>query len=383
MDKGSLKDYTQKGIKEARRLFERKLVSESKNVLLWADGYIDYRRKAIAKRDSPEDYEPMRRMGELGKKITEASGKSLTVEWTLRERDPGGFCSNTGKALQEMQVPITMISSYGSRRINPIFKDIADNCREIISIGRPGETQAVEFRDGKVMLVDPGGPHELSWKRILNEVGNEKLTEFIEGADLFGQGYWSFIPRMNTIWKKLLEEVFPSFSDDKNRHMFLDLADIRRRSEEEMLEAMDLISQFQNYFDVTLSLNESEASILADLLATGWEEKSREKIADSALKMGSKIGIEDVVIHTINFALVASSGKETVVEHPYDPTPKVTTGAGDHFNAGYIFGILNELGPEGRLALGCSNAGFFVREGQDPSPKEIRDFLGDYESFLQ
>lgn len=371
---------TKDGLKEAQNLFKRNLVSKNKSALLWADGYVDYTREAIARRDSPKGYVPMERMNELGKRINEASRGSLSIEWTVKEKKPGGFCSNTGWALEKMQVPTTLISFYGSPRINPVFEDIVKVCREVISIGKPGETQAIEFKDGKVMLVDPGGPLKLSWKKILSKLGREKLIEYIEKADLFGQGYWSLIPRMNEIWKRLQEEIFPNLSADKERYMFLDLADMGKRSKKELVEALDLMSQFENYFDVTLSLNELEAKFLANTLKVRWGGKSRNNALTSVGGMESKIGISNLIVHTVSFAISASPEDKVLVNHPYDPNPKIITAAGDHFNAGYIFGILNNLTTQGRLIIGCSNAGFFVRNNLTPSLEEIHNFLKYYEA---
>jgi sugar/nucleoside kinase (ribokinase family) len=55
--------------------------------------------------------------------------------------------------------------------------------------------------------------------------------------------------------------------------------------------------------------------------------------------------------------------------------PLITTGAGDHFNAGFMTGQLLGLGPESCLGLGVSTSGFYVRTARSPT-------LGDLETFL-
>ena len=47
--------------------------------------------------------------------------------------------------------------------------------------------------------------------------------------------------------------------------MFFDLADPEKRTREDILRALDLIGQFEQYFNVILGLNEKEAHEVGDV----------------------------------------------------------------------------------------------------------------------
>ncbi|PID89184.1 MAG: hypothetical protein CSB01_03330 [Bacteroidia bacterium] len=60
---------------------------------------------------------------------------------------------------------------------------------------------------------------------------------------------------------------------------------------------------------------------------------------------------------------------------PYTSTPKLTTGAGDNFNAGFCNGLLRGFTTEECLATGVNTSGFYVRNAHSPSKQELIAFL--------
>ncbi len=64
-----------------------------------------------------------------------------------------------------------------------------------------------------------------------------------------------------------------------------------------------------------------------------------------------------------------------------DPTrrkPLITTGAGDHFNAGFATSQLLGLSPEACLTLGVCNSGHYVRTAESPSLAQLETFLANW-----
>ena len=60
---------------------------------------------------------------------------------------------------------------------------------------------------------------------------------------------------------------------------------------------------------------------------------------------------------------------------PFTLTPKITTGAGDHFNAGFCIGRLLGLDLAGSLQLGVATSGYYVRHAVSPKLEEMERFL--------
>jgi len=55
--------------------------------------------------------------------------------------------------------------------------------------------------------------------------------------------------------------------------------------------------------------------------------------------------------------------------------PKITTGAGDHFNAGFCATRMAGLSPTACLTFATSTSGYYVRTAQSPSVGQIENFL--------
>ena len=66
------------------------------------------------------------------------------------------------------------------------------------------------------------------------------------------------------------------------------------------------------------------------------------------------------------------------MDGPYVGKPLISTGAGDHFNAGYNLGRLLGGTLEQCLQLGVGTSGFYVRSAKSPSLAGMRDFLGEF-----
>ena len=55
--------------------------------------------------------------------------------------------------------------------------------------------------------------------------------------------------------------------------------------------------------------------------------------------------------------------------------PKLTTGAGDHFNAGFCIGRLLGMDLAESLQIGVATSGFYVRNARSPKLDDLKKFL--------
>ena len=55
--------------------------------------------------------------------------------------------------------------------------------------------------------------------------------------------------------------------------------------------------------------------------------------------------------------------------------PKISTGAGDHFNAGFCVGRVLGMGLEESLCVGVATSGYYVRSAESPAAKDLAEFI--------
>jgi sugar/nucleoside kinase (ribokinase family) len=76
--------------------------------------------------------------------------------------------------------------------------------------------------------------------------------------------------------------------------------------------------------------------------------------------------------------VAASASAVKLVDGPWDPKPLISTGAGDHFNAGFCLGRLLGLNLEMSLLAGVTSSGFYVRTAQSPRIEDLIEFLQNW-----
>ena len=81
-------------------------------------------------------------------------------------------------------------------------------------------------------------------------------------------------------------------------------------------------------------------------------------------------GVACVVIHPRKAAAAAIEGASARFAGPFVQNPKISTGAGDHFNAGFCLGRIIGLGLEESLCAGVACSGYYVRSAASPTAAE-------------
>jgi sugar/nucleoside kinase (ribokinase family) len=94
-----------------------------------------------------------------------------------------------------------------------------------------------------------------------------------------------------------------------------------------------------------------------------------------AAEIREALAIHTVVIHPTSFAAAADATGATHVLGPFTPRPKITTGAGDHFNAGFCIGRLLDLDLASSLQIGVATSGYYVRQARSPRLADLKKFL--------
>lgn len=82
-----------------------------------------------------------------------------------------------------------------------------------------------------------------------------------------------------------------------------------------------------------------------------------------------------VVIHSARQACAAARNGTFLEKVSYCEKPVIQTGAGDHFNAGFLLGVLLHLDLPECLRLGIANSGFYIRNACSPTREQLCRFL--------
>jgi sugar/nucleoside kinase (ribokinase family) len=183
------------------------------------------------------------------------------------------------------------------------------------------------------------------------------------------------IPKMTSILLEMVERIMPNLPPIDTRNFFFDLTDPAKRSAEDIREVLRVISRFQAHTEVTLGLNYNEALQVCDTMDLSGGEKDEESLCRMATEIRRKLEIACVVIHPTDSASCATKDGAWWTPGPYTENPKITTGAGDHFNAGFSAARLCGFSPLTSLALATCTSGHYVRTAESPSTNQVVELL--------
>ncbi|WP_435011513.1 PfkB family carbohydrate kinase [Tundrisphaera lichenicola] len=343
--------------------------------VLGFDGFVDEIIEVVDTRHDAEHYDPVSSIAAMARKILGASGESSNYEMVIKQRKLGGNGPIMANALARLGLRVTYIGSLGVPEPDPVFRDFAGRA-ELISIANPGHTDALEFADGKLMLCKLQSLSEVTWENLVGRVGRPGLSDLMGRASLIGMLNWTMLPGMGEIWDRLLVEVFPTLPEGR-RTLFVDLADPEKRTRGDLQQALGTITRFQERVDVILGLNLKEATQVAEVLGLPEHADREAIIEEDARSIRQALGLSCVVIHPRKAAAAATSTESALFFGPFIANPRISTGAGDHFNAGFCLGRILGMGLAESLCAGVASSGYYVRNATSASAAELADFVID------
>jgi sugar/nucleoside kinase (ribokinase family) len=337
------------------------------------DGFVDEIIAVVDKRQDKSSFQPVKTIEALAEKFKEAAGRSGNYELVVKQRKLGGNGPIMANALACAGVDVTYIGCLGFPQIDPVFQDFCKRAK-VISIAEPGHTDALEFDDGKLMLGKHQTLGDVNWDNLVNRVGRDKLKELLGDSKLIGMVNWTMLPHMSRIWARLLDEVIPNH-ERHTRKLFVDLADPEKRTHDDILDALRLLSRFQDQVDVILGLNLKESTEIADVLGLPGAADPEGAIEDNAKAIRQELKLSCVVIHPRRAAAAATEDESARFAGPFVKQPKISTGAGDHFNAGFCLGRVLGFSLEESLCCGVGTSGYYVRTAESPTATQMAEFI--------
>jgi hypothetical protein len=349
--------------------------ASKKKVMIGLDGFVDLIIDVVDKRTGPDTHTRVETIAELGARISRAAGLSSNIELVVRQEKLGGNGPIMANAMIEAGFPVTYIGSLGRPSVHPVFAQMAKNCKACYSLAAPGTTDALEFRDGKIMLGKHQSLKEVTYARMLEVVGKDKLKKIWETSDLIALTNWTMLTGQTEIWKRLQKDM-AKVKAPAGAILFTDLADPEKRAEKEIADAVGFLKNFRSTHRVVLGVNQKESMEVGAALGMQFVPDEIEK---NAVALRKALDLDAVVIHPTKNAAVATEKGSATFDGPYCQNPKLTTGAGDNFNAGFCVGLLAGLEPVEMLASGVSNSGFYVRNGRSATGKDLAGFVAQWD----
>src|SRR4051794_9756008 len=154
------------------------------------DGFVDEIIAVVDKRHDDDRYEPVRTIAAMSEKIRNAAGESSNYELVVKQRKLGGNGPIMANALACLGLRVNYLGNLGYPEIHPVFRDFATRA-EVKSIAEPGQTDALEFEDGKLLLGKHESLGDVNWDNLVARVGRDELQRLMDGATLIGLVNWT------------------------------------------------------------------------------------------------------------------------------------------------------------------------------------------------
>ena len=349
--------------------------------LIGFDGFIDTILHAVDKRQSATEYTRVETLEAFGKRIVDAAGKSTNIELVVQAVKLGGNGPIMANAMAALGTPVTYCGMTGFPHTQAVFEELASRAK-MLPICDAALTDAYEFEDGKLIVGKHENVAQVSWANLQERVGDVAWRVVWHAAQFAGIVNWTMLPHLTEFWREMQARLEAEPAEPR-KTLFFDLADPEKRTAQDLNEALWTIAKFQKWHDVILALNEKEAQQVVENLGLPGADEGLERntsahhdeIRGFASGIRNTLNISACAVHPTAFAAAASADDSAVVIGPFTAKPKITTGAGDHFNAGFCAGFLCGGDLEQALQTGVATSGYYVRHAQSPTRRQLAEFL--------
>ena len=350
------------------------LIAQQKNnrsniATIGFDGFIDSIVKLVKTKDSngnAADY--FSTMASWGNYILNKNAGNFSVELQQQTVKSGGNMPNMSSALSALGVSVNCIGAMGYPVIDPLFSKLPAQCK-LHSFAPAGGCQAIEFDDGKIMLSSMEELNKVDWNILKERIPIATLIEIYNDASLIGMLNWGELSASTSFWNGLLKEVLPFCNNTHSKIFFVDLSDCSNRTAAETKEALQLLNNFSRYGKVILSLNHNESVFIHNVLFEPVNNYNDAKVF--AEKLFNHITMDTLIIHNRNKAVAVRKNESAESNSFIIESPKLLTGAGDNFNAGFCFAQLMDCSMQDSLLMAHLTAAHYIKNGESANLDDI------------
>ncbi len=348
-----------------QQLINKKDNITSHTVTIGFDGFIDTIVKLVKeKNNTSRKKEYFNSMTGWGNYILGKSGTNFSVELQQQNTKAGGNMPNMANAMAKLGVNVNCVGALGYPVIDPLFGNLPQQCR-LYSFSSPGTCQAIEFDNGKIMLAAMDEINKAGWHTLKERITIKTLIDIFNEASLTGMLNWGELVTSTGIWNGLLTDVLPHCNTNKKRKIFVDLSDCSSRTKAETLIALALLQQFSSYGKVILSLNHNESVFIHNTLFEPVANYNNTKTMGE--KLFAELKIDTLLIHNREGAFAFSNDEYAQKDSFIVEAPKLLTGAGDNFNAGFCFAQLMDCSIEHSLLIAHTVSAYYIKNAQSTS----------------
>lgn len=347
------------------------------------DGFLDEILRVVDVRHSmaEPDFTPITTIQALADRIGRAAGRSMNLEFVLDEVRAGGNGPLCATALAALGARVSYAGAIADPaqpdRVHPAFAPFAARCDVAIPLAPPGVTECLEFADGKIMFNRPQPLRGVTWPILASHPLFPAWLASVRCADLLVLVNWTLTPAAEELWIGLLDSTaIPPGAGP--RRVFVDLTDPAKRTDADLVRALALLTRMNARWPVTLGLNLAEALRVGGAVGlpsppAGWSCSTTPELA-RGIRQAAQLAC--VVIHPREGAAASDAdGTPAFFEGPAVRHPRISTGAGDHFNAGFAFAQALGLPLEHALAVGVALSGYYVRSAKAPDRHALAGLL--------
>ena len=157
--------------------------------------------------------------------------------------------------------------------------------------------------------------------------------------------------------------------------IFIDTADPTKRSEADIRRFVEILPRLADKFEVYLGFNLRESAFIGRAVGLTEFPDAPQDVLTYSEHLRKRLGIDALVIHWSRHAVGNDVDSAVCVEAPFTDNPRISTGAGDHFNAGFCLGCLLGGDLESNVQLGVATSGYYGREAKSPTLAELVGFV--------
>lgn len=333
------------------------------------DGFIDTIVRVVRSFSAGRAPVPFHSKREFGQQLVDLGASNASFELVEVATKIGGNAPITANALGRLGIAVNCLGMLGRPEVNPVFRTMDANCT-LHSFAEPTQTTALEFDDGKVLLAGSEKLRAADWARVRDAIGLDVLIDIYRSSDIIGFANWGELEQATDIWEGVEREVLPHAEPGKRRIVFFDLADPTNR-DRDVRQVLGLIERLSAGNETVLCLNRNEAQAVA--LQLGGEAGGR--LEEQGAFIYAAIAVDTLVVRDPHNALAWTPAGVVKASTFFMPEPRVSTGGGDNFNAGYCFARLAGLRVEVALEVAAAVAALYVASGESPTRRDVVDFL--------